>query len=85
MREDLLRDVPHRQVVFTIPKMLRIFFRFNDDLIRTIFTREAFSFLLRRDLINLELVRKLLSWRHTGFNVNSQVRTSTKIEAQRQF
>jgi len=27
MREELLLDVPHRQVVFTIPRMLRIFFR----------------------------------------------------------
>jgi hypothetical protein len=26
MRETLLLDVPHRQVVFTIPRMLRIFF-----------------------------------------------------------
>mgnify|MGYP005832949099 CR=1 FL=1 len=29
MREELLVDVPHRQVVFTIPKMLRLFFRYN--------------------------------------------------------
>lgn len=40
----------------------------NDDLIRTIFNREVFSLLLRRDLIHLDLVRKLLSGRHTGFN-----------------
>jgi len=26
MRETLLWDVPHRQVVFTIPKMLRVSF-----------------------------------------------------------
>jgi len=26
MREELLLDVPHRQVVFTVPKMLRLFF-----------------------------------------------------------
>jgi len=29
MQEELLLDVPHRQVVFTIPKMLRIFFKYN--------------------------------------------------------
>ncbi|MFQ6070359.1 MAG: transposase zinc-binding domain-containing protein, partial [Candidatus Aminicenantales bacterium] len=29
MREELLLDVPHRQVVFTIPKMLRIFSRYK--------------------------------------------------------
>jgi len=27
MREELLLDVPHRQVVFTVPKMLRLFGR----------------------------------------------------------
>ncbi|MGB2765188.1 MAG: transposase [Candidatus Aminicenantaceae bacterium] len=29
MRESLLLDVPHLQVVFTIPKMLRIFFKYK--------------------------------------------------------
>ena len=33
MRETLLLDVPHRQVVFTIPKMLRIFFKFKRKLL----------------------------------------------------
>jgi hypothetical protein len=32
-RETLLLDVPHRQVVFTIPKMLRIFFRYKRRLL----------------------------------------------------
>ena len=33
MREKLLLDVPHRQVVFTIPKMLRVFFKFKRKLL----------------------------------------------------
>jgi len=33
MREELLLDVPHRQVVFTIPKMLRLFFRYKRALL----------------------------------------------------
>jgi len=33
MREELLFDVPHRQVVFTIPRMLRIFFKYNRRLL----------------------------------------------------
>jgi len=33
MREILLLDVPHRQIVFTIPKMLRIFFKYNRRLL----------------------------------------------------
>ena len=32
-REKLLLDVPHRQVVFTIPKMLRLFFKFKGRLL----------------------------------------------------
>jgi len=33
VRETLLLDVPHRQVVFTIPKTLRIFFKFRRRLL----------------------------------------------------
>jgi hypothetical protein len=33
MREELLLDVPHRQVVFTIPKMLRVFFKYKRRLL----------------------------------------------------
>jgi len=33
MRETLLLDVPHRQVVFTIPKMLRVFFKYKRKLL----------------------------------------------------
>jgi len=33
MRESLILDVPHRQVVFTIPKMLRISFKYNRSLL----------------------------------------------------
>lgn len=33
MREELLLDVPHHQVVFTIPKMLRLFFRYKRALL----------------------------------------------------
>jgi len=33
MREILLLDVPHRQVVFTIPRMLRLFFKYKRRLL----------------------------------------------------
>ena len=33
MRETLLLDLPHRQVVFTIPKMLRVFFKYKRRLL----------------------------------------------------
>ena len=153
MQEELILDTPHRQVVFTIPKMLRIYFkynrsllsglclcgkeallkyfkavtsleltpgiiaaiqsfgsrinlhphlhflvseggqdreerfhsvcRFNDDLLREIFTHEVFSLLLRKQLINLTLVQKILRWKHTGFSVHSKVRATSKQEAER--
>jgi ribosomal protein S27E len=153
MRKELLLDVPHRQVVFTMPKMLRLFFRFKrklldslclcavrslvkflhtatglelmpgvvaviqtfgerinfhphihvlmteggttpdsafyhvgrfrDEVIQEIFTHEVFSLLLRKKLIGLPLVQKILRWRHTGFNVHSQVRAQTTSEAER--
>ena len=39
--------------------------------------------LLHEGLINLELVQKILRWRHTGFHVHSKVRTTSKREAER--
>ena len=36
MREELILDAPHRQVVFTIPKMLRIFFKYSGGTMRII-------------------------------------------------
>ena len=51
MRETLLLDGPHRQIVFTIPKMLRVFFKFKRRLlgdlcrIRTVLSLERLAFL----------------------------------------
>ena len=56
--------------------------RFHDEVIQEIFTHEVFSLLLRKKLIGLPLVQKILSWRHTGFNVHSQVRAESKSEAE---
>ncbi len=47
------------------------------------FTREVFSLLLRKQLINLTLVQKILRWRHTGFHVHSKVSAISKQEAER--
>jgi len=151
--QKLILDTPHRQVVFTIPKMLRIFFKFNrsllselcvcgkealikylkaatekditpgiiaviqsfgsrinlhphlhflvteggsdkkgqfhkvsqfnDPLLCRFFTLEVLSLLLRKHLINKNLVQKIWHWRHTGFNVHSKVRAETKEDAER--
>lgn len=49
-------------------------FQFNDPLLCRFFTLEVFSLLLEKQLINKDLVQKILQWRHTGFNVHSKVR-----------
>jgi hypothetical protein len=36
-----------------------------------------------KKLIGLPLVEKILRWRHTGFNVHSKVRATSKREAER--
>jgi len=153
MREELLLNVPHRQVVFTIPKMLRIFFKYNrrllgslcrsalrsltcyfevttgselmpgviaviqtfgirinlhphlhflvtdggvdkaglfhkipridDSRLAELFAREVLADLVGRELLSPEWADRLLSWRHTGFNVHSRVRAKTRDEAER--
>jgi len=56
---------------------------FNDGLIQQLFTCEVFYLLLAEKLIGLSLVQKILSWRHTGFNVHSKVRTRDRKETER--
>ncbi|HZX11387.1 MAG TPA: transposase, partial [Acidobacteriota bacterium] len=56
---------------------------FNDPLLCRFFTLEVFSLLLRKQLINKDLVQKIMHWRHTGFNVHSKVRTESKEETER--
>jgi len=46
MRETLLLDVSHRQVVFTIPKRLRVFFKYKRRLLGDL-CRSALRFLTR--------------------------------------
>lgn len=47
---------PESHVVFTIPKMLRAYFRFD-------------RFLRERELLSAERMELIRSWRHSGFNV----------------
>jgi len=152
-RETLLLDMPHRQVVLTIPKTLRIFFKYlrrllgelsrasvkaltvyfealageplvpgiivavqtfgdrinfhphlhllvteggmdqagvfhrlphlDDSRLAEIFAREVLRLLVGKGLLSPEWAERILSWRHTGFNVHSRVRARTKTEAER--
>lgn len=46
---------------------------FDDELIRELFIREVFSMLLREKMIGLSLVRKILRWRHTGSEPETEI------------
>jgi hypothetical protein len=57
--------------------------RIDDSRLAGIFAREVLAMLVRKELLSPEWAERILSWRHTGFNVHSLVRTKTKPEAER--
>jgi hypothetical protein len=57
--------------------------RIDDSRLAEFFAREVLDFLVRKELLSPEWAERLLSWRHTGFNVHSRVRAKTKTEAER--
>jgi len=48
-----------------------------------IFARGAPAMLVRKELLSPGWAERILSWRHTGFNVHSLLRAKTKPEAER--
>ncbi|MBM3293472.1 MAG: hypothetical protein FJY82_02990 [Candidatus Aminicenantes bacterium] len=56
---------------------------FDDKRLAEVFAREVFAFLTGRELLSPEWAERILSWRHTGFNVHGRVRAKTKPEAER--
>jgi hypothetical protein len=56
---------------------------FQDSLLAELFPQEVFALLLRQELISQALVEKIACWRHSGFNVHSQVRAKTKKQDER--
>ena len=74
--QELLEDVPHRQVVFTIPKRLRIFFRYDRKLLGDLAVCAWRA-------IGGETVRNLLTWRHSGFSAHGDVRVKDRQGAAR--
>jgi hypothetical protein len=48
--------------------------RIDDSRLADVFTREILAFLVGRKLLIPEWRERLLSWRHTGFNVRILVR-----------
>jgi len=57
--------------------------RIDDSRLAEIFASEVLADLVRKELLSPEWAERVLSWRHTGFNVHSLVRTKTKQEAER--
>jgi hypothetical protein len=47
--------------------------RIDDSRLAELFAREVVDFLVRKELLSPEWAERLLSWRHTGFNVHSRV------------
>ncbi len=62
MEENVLAPVPHRQYVFTVPKILRPIFSRRRNLLASLCH------------IAEQLRSILLSWRHSGFSVHNAVR-----------
>jgi len=53
--------------------------RIDDSRLASLFAREVLSDLVRKELLSAEWAERLLSWRHTGFNVHSRVRATSHI------
>jgi hypothetical protein len=57
--------------------------RIDDSRLAELFGREVLGCLVRKQLLVPEWAERILSWRHTDFNVHSRVRAKTKTEAER--
>jgi len=57
--------------------------RIDDSRLAELFAREVLADLVRKELLSPEWAERLLSWRHTGFNVHSRVRAKNRNEAER--
>jgi hypothetical protein len=55
----------------------------DDSRLIELFAREALGMLVRKELLGPDRAERILSWRHSGFNVHSLVRAKTKPEAER--
>ena len=47
--------------------------RLDDARLAEIFAREVLALLVSKGLLSPELAERILSWRHTGFNVHSRI------------
>ena len=85
---DRINFHPHLHLLVTEGGMDRagIFHRLphlDDSRLSEIFAREVLRLLVGKGLLSPEWSERILSWRHSGFNVHSRVRARTKAEAER--
>jgi len=59
--------------------------RIDDARLVELFGRQVLADPVRKELLSPGWADRLLSWRHTGFNVHSRVRAKTKREAERYY
>jgi hypothetical protein len=57
--------------------------RIDDSRLAELFAHEVLTTLVHNELLSPEWAERLLSWRHTRFNVHSRVRAKTRKEAER--
>jgi hypothetical protein len=57
--------------------------RLDDARLGEILGREVLTLLVSKGSLSREWAERILSGRHTGFNVHSRVRARTKVEAER--
>jgi hypothetical protein len=80
LKETVLYPVPHRQYVFSVPKILRRFFFYDRKLLGKLSQCAAKSLTKFFKLIlGKKIIKMIMKWRHTsGFNVHNEVRIKPK-------
>ena len=94
----MLAPVPHRQDVFSLPKLARPFFRYRRrylgelcrlvaGLLKTGFEalrHKLLDFLRTEGVLDADITQRMLKWRHSGFSVNNRVHTKAVDTERRQ-
>jgi hypothetical protein len=62
-REELILEVPYRQIVFTIPKLLRVFFKFKRKLLGALPLRRPADSLITQGRLQSRASRRRASGR----------------------
>ncbi len=69
---EVLKDVPHRQWVFSVPKRLRIYFLYDRKLLAKLSVcawKVINTYLKSTVRYDNAVIENMLSWHHSGFNV----------------